>query len=445
MQSPNIYRVLSAWKNEGEILRYKQIKQFAVKKGLVTETNDRSLSRWLKKLVQEDLLEKTEKGYTLKAKPKVYQVFDYLNELRQNSADQIYDGEIGGMISHVCALTYLSFDETLIKTKEERIAFDTISVRIGELFWALYELRNILLKRHCGLPRLKLPDEVIRETFLGMLVESIGKHHETEELVSNYSSHMIPAQKKNFDYLWDINRKKSGVNDEIFLETDLLLTKIEKDPESYKKELKKRASIDLDKYSAEELLEKLARIRNWVSKNHEKEMKEKHCFSYTIEESELESNYRKAVLAKVTEGIRARHSTTVDFAIIATRHPATLDEYYTPEHILREAIEWAKKPPEDDWGKNIWKEICDDEKTFEGMVAERLVVFGWHHPAGTYAKMRLTPWIKRELAGVGDFHTILKLYSQKRKLKLKEDRKRINRFLSKMSEFSKKMPQKSVD
>jgi len=445
MQSSNVYKLLSAWKNEGETLRYKQIKQFAVKKGIVTATNDRSISRWLKKLVQEDLLEKIEKGYTLKAKPKIYQVFDYLNELRQNSADQIYDGEIGGIFSHVCALTYLSFDESLIKTKEERIAFDTISVRIGELFWALFELRNILLKRNCGLPRLKLPDEVIRETFFGMFVESVGKHHETEYLVNNYSSQIIPAQKRAFDYLWDINRRKSGANDDILFGPDLFLAKIEEDPESHKKELKKRASIDLDKYSAEELLKKLVQIRNWIQKNHEEEMKEKHSFSYTAEESELESDYRRAVLVKVAEGIKARHSTIEDFAVIATRHPATLEEYYTPEHVLSEAIEWAKKPPEDDWGKAIWKEAFKDEKTFEGMVAERLVVFGWRHPAKTYAKMRFAHWLKRELAGVGDFQTILKLYSQKRKLKLKEDRKKINRFLSGMSKFSKKLPQDSAD
>lgn len=444
MKLPSSYRILTAWKNEGEILRYKQIKQHAVTKGIVSETNDRSLSRWLKKLVHEGLLEKTEKGYVLKAKPKVYQAFDYLDELRQNFADQIYDGEIGGMISHVCALTYLSFDEKLIKTKEERIAFDTISVRIGELFWALYELRNLLLKRNCGLPRLKLPDNVVRETFLAMLVDSVGMHRATEKLVSDFSNLITPERKKDFDHLWDVNHRKSKVSDETFLEPDLFFINIEKNPEFYKKELKKIASIDLDRYSAEELLDKLAQTRDWIRKNHEKEMKEQHGFAYTREESELESNYHKAVLAKVAEGIKARHSTTEDFAIIVTRHPATLYEYYTPEHILREAIEWAKRPPEDDWGKRIWKEIWDDEKTFEGMVAERLVLFGWNHPVGTYAKIRLTPWIKRELEGVGSLRTILKLYSQKRKLKLKEDKTRRNRFLSMMSEFSKDAHWKSA-
>jgi hypothetical protein len=445
MKLPSAYRLLTAWNSEGEILSYMQIKRCAISKGIISETNDRSLSRWLKKLVREDLLEKAEKGYSLKAKPKVYQVFDYINELRQKSADQIYDGEVGGIFSHICASTYLSFDENLIKTREERIAFDTISVRIGELFWALYELRNALLKRNCGLPDLKLPDEVIRETFLGMLVEGAWKHLETEELVSIYSKHMIPAQKRTLDYLLDINRRKSKVRDESLLEPSLFFDEIEKDPESFKRALKKRASIDLDKDSAEELLEKLVGIIDWIHRNHEKEIKEKHGFSYTKEESELESNYRTAVLTKVAEGIRARHSTTQDFAIILTRHPATLNDYYTPEHILHEAIEWAKKPPEDEWGKRIWKESLDDEKTFEGMVAEHLVTFGWRHPAKVYAKMRSALWLERDLTEKGDFDTILRLYSQKRKCKLKEHRERIRQHMKRMSEISKNASQESVD
>jgi len=277
-----------------------------------------------------------------------------------------------------------------------------------------------------------------------MLVDSIGRHRATENLVSDCSNLIVPERKKDFDYLWDINSRKSKANDETFLEPGLFLSNIEKNPEFHKKELKKRASIDLDRYSAEELLDKLARTRDWIRKNHEKEIKEQHGFAYTREESELESGYHKAVLVKVAEAIKARHSTTEDFAIIATRHPATLDDYYTPEHILREAIEWAKRPPEDDWGKRIWKEIWNDEKTFEGMVAERLVLFGRNHPVDTYAKMRIAPWIERELEGVGNLGTILKLYSQKRKLKLKEDKARRSEFLSMMSKFSKDAHRKSA-
>ena len=421
MQTSKIDAILSAWKGEGDTLRYKQIKQYVVHKGVIKETNNRSLSRWLKNLVKDDLLEKTEKGYTLKKRPKVYQVFDYLNELRQKYGDYIYEGEIGGMISHLCALTYLNFDETLIKTEEERIAFSMLSIRIGKLFWTLYELKNAILKRRCGLAQLKLPDEVIRESFFGLLDRSIGEHHATEEIVRDHSRRLTQALKKDFDRIWEINRPR-GEDMTDLLEHELFFDRIEKDTKGYRKHLKKTASIDLDKYTTEELVEKFAQISEWIDKNHEKEMQEHHSFAYTARESELESNYRTAILTKVAEGINALRTSTEDFAVIITRHPATMNEYYTPEHVLHEAIEWARKPPEDGWEKDIWQEIHDEEKTFEGMVAERLITFG-RFPARTYARMRPFPWLRRDLSGCGDFGTILKLYSKKRKKHLQDQKK----------------------
>ncbi|MEM3642105.1 MAG: hypothetical protein QXH37_09315, partial [Candidatus Bathyarchaeia archaeon] len=304
-------------------------------------------------------------------------------------------------------------NEALIQTEEEQIAFNTLSIRIGELFWALYELKNAILKRRCGLAQLKLPDIVIREIFFGMLNRSIGEYRSTEEIVKKYSRHLIQMSKKDFDIIWKNNLTRGESFADLLLD-EIILEKIEKDIRSYKKHLKEKASINLDKYTIEELVEKFIQINNWIKKNHEKEMEEHHSFVLTTEESELESNYRTAILTKVAEGINALRTNTEDFAVVITRHPATMNEYYTPEHILKEAIEWARKPPEDSWGKRIWQEIHEKEKTFEGMVAEWLITFG-RFDVRTYAKMRNLPWVKREMSQYGDFSTILKLYSQKRK------------------------------
>jgi hypothetical protein len=157
-------------------------------------------------------------------------------------------------------------------------------------------------------------------------------------------------------------------------------------------------------------------------------MQKKHFFAYAPEESELESNYRTAILTKVAKGIKALRTSTEDFAMIITRHPETMNEFYTPEHILHEAIEWALKPPEDDWGKKIWQESHEEEKTFEGMVAEHLSIFGWRFPRSTYAKMRSLPWLRRELEARGDFSKILKLYSKKRRKRLEHDKKAMSAF-----------------
>ena len=438
MQPPrNFEKILTAWKNEGETLRYKEIKQFAVSKGVISQTNDRTLSRWLKRLVHEEFLEKSEKGYTSKTRPKVYQIFDYVNELKQKYSDHIYEGEVGGMISHVCALTYLSFDEALVQTKEERIAFGALSVRIGELFWALFELRNVLLKRRFGLPRLRLPDEVIRETFFQMLVQSVGEHHATEEIVKRHSRHLTSANKQIFNSVWKANHQRPESEYDSMLERDLFFDNIEANPQFYKKKLMKEEKLDLDKYTAEELAEKYLQVKKSIMEKHQKDIKNRHSFSYSKDEAELESGFRVGALTKLAEGIKAANGTTEDFAIIVTRHPASLNEFYTPEHVLREAIEWARKPPEDDqWGEVIWREIHEDEKTFEGMVAERLVTFG-RFPVSSYSKMREYPWLKRELSGFGDLKVILQLYAKKRRKQLQEDKRKTRRFLDMMSDFAK--------
>ena len=128
MDPSKIDAIISAWREEGEILQYSQVKQHLVDKGIINKTNDRSLSRWLKKLIQEGTLKKTSEGYSLAMKPKEYQVFDYINELREKYGNYIYEGEVGGFISHVCALTYLNFDETLLQKFDEKLAFNSISV-----------------------------------------------------------------------------------------------------------------------------------------------------------------------------------------------------------------------------------------------------------------------------------------------------------------------------
>jgi len=431
MQPSKVEAILSAWQKEGEILPYSQIKQFVVNRKLIKETNDRSLSRWLKNLVEDGTLKKTSEGYALEMKPKEYQVFDYINELKQKYGRYVYEGEVGGFFSHVCASTYLNFDETLLQEIDEKIAFDVLSVRIAEIFWALYMLRNTVIKRRCGLSKLQLPEEVVHEVFVGIL-NRIIERRPISELMKKYGRDFNPQEKERFGRLWGNNRPKSVFDYADFLGEDFFFDKVPEDLKRSKMHLKKTASIDVDKHSIEELMEKFVRINERIREKHEKEMREQHGFMLTKEESELESNYRMAILTKVAEAIKALGTNLEDFAVILTRHPATLNQYYTPEHILHEAMEWAKKPPEDEWGKDIWKEIHDEEQTFEGMIAERLVTFG-RFSVRTFAKMRTLPWVRMELSKYGDFGTVLKLYSRKRKeyfQKRKGDFRRIDKALS---------------
>jgi hypothetical protein len=225
--------------------------------------------------------------------------------------------------------------------------------------------------------------------------------------------------------LWKTNKTGHKIDYVDLLGHELFFDEIEEDPESYKKELKKAASIDLEKYAIEELIEKFVRINEWIQKNHAKEMRKKHFFTYTQEESELEANYRTAILTKVAEAIRALETSLEDFAVILTRHPATMNQYFTPEHILYEAMEWARAPPKDEFLRNLWQEALNEEKTFEGMVAERISNYRSINTK-TLAELRSRPWVQRELSKLGNFDTILKLYTRKIKKQRQNEEKALS-------------------
>lgn len=439
MQRQTIDAILSVWKPEDECLTYTQIKQRVVEKGLISETNDRSLSRWLGNLVEDGLLRKTEEGYFLETKPKAYQVFDYLNELRQKYPDYIYEGEVGGWISHICALTYLNFDEILIHQMDEKMAFDVISTRIGELFEALYLLRNDLLKRRSGLSKLKLSDWVVREAFFGFLVKSIGEHHATEEITEKYLQNLGRIESKMFNHIWAENKPKDDYDYINHLGQDFFFEHVEEDPQSYKKYLKAE-SLKIDKYSIEELIDKYIKIQKSIEKKYESgkldNSEEMRGYSLTEEESDLENTYRTAILVKVAEAMKALKTNTEDFAVIITRHPATMNQYYTPEHILYETMEWAREPPKEEVLRKWWHESMKEEKTFESMVAERLSHYN-NLNKEIIESLRSKPWVRNELSKLGSFDEILRLYVKKRKRYLRESEKQIKSFFERLDKSPK--------
>jgi hypothetical protein len=423
MQSSKRDATISAWQHEGEILTYKKIKQHLVSKKVIKETNDSSLSRWLKSLEREGILKKVERGYQLELKPKTYQVFDYINELRQKYSPYIWEGEVGGLISHVSASTYVNFDANLLQEDDEKEAFSTLSIRIAELFYALYDLRNTILKRRCGLRDLRLPDEVVREVFFSFMANSIGSHCATEELVKKYCKFIRNPMKSGFRKFFNRNKwipDKKNMAYESLLD-EIVLEEILPDVKGYKEHLKKEAFIDIDKYSEDELIEKFIRINQKIEENHERELvlareKGEGGFMLTNEESELEGNYRMAILTKVAECIKAQKTDLEDFAIILTRHPSTMSRYYTPEHVLYNAMEWAKNPPEDEALKDLWLRTYKQEKSFEGMVAEHLATMS-RFSVRQYENLRSKPWVIKELSKYGNFDVVIELYTQKLTLK----------------------------
>ena len=133
----------------------------------------------------------------------------------------------------------------------------------------------------------------------------------------------------------------------------------------------------------------------------------------------LEHNYRTAILIKVAECMKVLETSSEDFGVIITRHPATMNEYYTPEHILYESMKWAASPPDDDEAlKKLWQRVRDEEKTFESMMADRLSRYNSLNRK-ILEGLKSKPWVKNELTKFGDFDEILRLYEQKRREHLK--------------------------
>ena len=435
MKASIIDAIVTAWKNDFDILRYSEIKQHLVDKKIIRKNNDRSLSRWLKKLEDDEkIIKKVEDGYKLLMKPKAYQTFDYINELREKYPLHIYDGEVGGWISHLCASTYLNFNEELIVRPDEKLAFNEIAIRLEELFEALYLLKNDSVKRHCGLAHIKLNDIIVRETFFSFLLRDIGNHCATEKLIEKYGDLLRPATRTLFEKFWESNKATHSRNRVDFLGNDFFFDKIEENPKAYIDNLKKESSLDPKKYSIEELISKYAEINDWIQRNHKEELETKHHYALTPEESEAERNYRTLILAKVAQNIEALGTTTEDFGVILTRHPRTMNQFFTEEHILYEAMEWAREPPREAFLRKMWQEIKDDEKTFEGMVAERIVYYNNLNPK-IIESLKSKPWVKKELSKYGSFNQVLRLYKLKYKKLVKqraEDKKRIFSMLENM-------------
>lgn len=127
MRQEIVDAILSVWMSNESCLTYTQIKNRVVEKKLITAKNDRSLSRWLDSLTKNGQLRKTSVGYYLETMRKEYHVFDYINELRQKFPNYISEGGVGGWFTHICASTYLNFDDSLVTETDEKVALDTIN------------------------------------------------------------------------------------------------------------------------------------------------------------------------------------------------------------------------------------------------------------------------------------------------------------------------------
>jgi len=421
--------IISAWSTENEPLKFNKIVEHLLKKGVIrSDKNHASVSRWLGKLESEKVLEKIEEGYKLNLKPKEYILFDYLNELRQKYKGRYYLSDIGGSLWKGAVLAMLGFPQEGAKDIETWLATEILSIRIGELFMALERLRNTILQRKAGLP-IPMPDDVDREVFFAFLDKSIGEEGTTDELVKRYRKQLMKYYDISYKMFstafyaswahnyFDKPKPKASFFLEHLSETTSDLDEVRQHTDSLKQGLAAEGFI-VDNHNLEGPDGLLSKLES-VSKKIFGEKPD-----YVSEDLDLESKLETAVLVKTAEKIKEIDIDFDDFAVILTRHPATMSRYYTAEHVLYDAMKWAtEEPSEDGISKGVfrqaWLREKAESKTPEVMISNYLFNNAHFNP-DDYRDLRGKPWVVKELSKHADFDKIVSKYERKLKTKLRK-------------------------
>lgn len=417
--------LFSAWSLEKPVLSFTEIVNHLHEKGIVKKKHHKTVSNWLKKLIKEKIVKKVQDGYKLMLKPEEYQLFNYLSNLRNKYEGYVYHGEVGGILWKMCMLNILGFpteiQAQIFKDQEADIALNMLLIRLGEIFGALEALRNIIVERMAGLP-VSMVDIIDREVFFAFLTKSINEEGTTDQLMSRYKKNLKEhynigyksffstpyshAAKTYFAHVDGNSSQHLSDGLKAYVENTEMLRQILRNVEDYKERLEKEG-FHVDKHNLkgpQGLIERYFRAS-------EKLETEKHSHK----DVEVWHQLRDAILVKAAENLNNMGGFDLDdFAIIITRHPSTMDRYYTAEHTLYDAMKWAFEEPKSEYPflKRGWLREKKKLKTLEAVIANHL--FGVaHHSVEEYRALRRKPWVIKELCVRADFDEILRIYEKK--------------------------------
>lgn len=402
--------IVAAWPSSDDELQFNDIVKHLHRKGIISsELQHATVSRWLKKLIEnEKILEKTKTGYKLKLKPGEFQLFDYLNDLRKKYEGHYYSGEVGGWFWKNAAIAILGFSDEDPRNYDEAIALQMLLVRLGELFGALESLRNLIVERRAGLP-MPMTDVVDREVFFALLQKSVSDEGTTDELVNKYRNRL--RYSNIAEKYFPKEKPRSPLEEGPFDAHDI--RQVLHDIRPYREWLRSEG-LNIDKHDLEGptgLIRKFEEVstRVWSGKA-----------DYTSDDLDLESRLQTAILVKAAEAIKAMNSQFDfdDLAVVLTRHPSTMAPYYTAEHVLYDAMKWAIEEPTEDWFRGLWLQLKERLKTREAMIADYLVSNA-RFSVEEYRKLRAKPWL-RDLAKHADLDKILMIYEKKHRERTRE-------------------------
>lgn len=155
--------VLSLWQNEGDILKFQQIHESLVNKGIVQKANYRYKTiRILDHLERKGFIEKLGRGrYRIKVDPLEFRLFDTLERIRREKG--MATVSFGGYLWTGAEIHLLGFPEKALSYSYVDFALQYLSARLCRLFAALQELlRMVESKGENGY----LPETVLDELIL---------------------------------------------------------------------------------------------------------------------------------------------------------------------------------------------------------------------------------------------------------------------------------------
>jgi len=397
-------KILGLWSNEPTaFLTHREI----TTKLEATGVPKRRILRGIKRLLHEKKLENQQKGTTSHYRPiyklKEFDTLQYLFELNSSVSGKgmVYDWGVGGGISHTASGTIIGFPpvERDKLRPDEKLALDTIMVRVSELYSALMELRDVLIIRKVGCD-VGFSDNLMRQVILECHSRLIDRTMGPTDILRAHLSSSLGEWSEAVASMCAEN--KVGSNDPAQPEnTPLSFTLLQ--PFDRLLEVKKhllKEGFDIDHYTLADLADRLRRMQEKtdlemnrtlerLKKEHPKEM----MISAKIPEklsSDLQLLRRAYAVRLAEEFSKVGLGELQDMALVITRHPNTMENQMTTERMVSEFIGMIRE---------------FEQEKIAGLSEEGLAKFLGHELGDVYYRfppdevnaLKDKPWLTQEL------------------------------------------------
>lgn len=323
-------------------------------KNMNPESRKKNVQRYVKRFLGERFLVKKDGKYFLSSRKEDYRIFSYLDDLRdryvkgtEKCLSNDFCAEATGW--GLCAGTMIPmFDMDSLEAEEEFVA-KQMAKTLAWLFDALKDLRNIVFLRRAGIP-IAMTDTTLRWTLFCALVNELdeGSNKMTHELVSDLSP-MVKRTIPMVEKIIESNRKyDDDIGEDLYDGLAFFLSRsghvsadeLRVELTEQKEFLKSKHSLDVDKFSTDEVIEKLQKFDSNL---------EQAGGEIRSEDSEQLFALQRAAEIKAVQYFADLDMDWEDFAITLTPLPSTMRRYHTPATVLRDEIQnWQQICPIDD-------------------------------------------------------------------------------------------------